>query len=284
MLYSEKLRPFAAAHPCRTIDVDGAQVRYILTGKPEGRTLVFLNGGMNTLEMWMDYVDALADTGRVLLFDYPQQLRTNQALVAGMHAFFAALGIQAPIFVGASDGGMVAQIYVQKYPGETGGLILISTGGMDEATLGSLRRKYWLAPVMLWYMKHCNYEKLKPKLIQSSLSHIRNESAEEIAYARDMFETIFRDFTQEKDVHISGLLADLMRQTPVTAADFAALKGKILLILPNQDFFSGQMQQDLIRLMHEPEIRYVSGGHLSTVLKTEDYIRTIREFLADQPD
>ena len=46
---------------------------------------------MNTLEMWMDYVDALADTGRVLLFDYPQQLRTNQALVAGMHAFFAAL-------------------------------------------------------------------------------------------------------------------------------------------------------------------------------------------------
>mgnify|MGYP002517362037 FL=1 len=284
MLYSEKLRPFAAAHPCRTIDVDGAQYRYILTGKPEGRTLVFLNGGMNTLEMWMDYVDALEDTGRVLLFDYPQQLRTNQALVAGMHAFFAALGVREPVFVGASDGGMVAQIYVQKYPGEAGGLILISTGGMDEATLGSLRRKYWLAPLMLWYMKHCNYEKLKPKLIQSSLRHIRNESAEEIAYARDMFETIFRDFPQEKDVHISGLLADLMRQTPVTAVDFAALKGKILLILPDQDFFSAQMQQDLIRLMHEPEIRYVSGGHLSTVLKTEDYIRTIRAFLAGQPD
>jgi len=144
MLYSEKLRPFAAAHPCRTIDIDGAQFRYILTGKPEGRTRVFLNGGMNTLEMWMDYVDALADTGRVLLFDYPQQLRTNQALVAGMHAFFAAV------------------------------------------------------------------------------------------------------------------------------------KGKILLILPDQDFF--------FRLMHEPEIRYVSGGHLSTVLKTEDYIRTIRAFLAGQPD
>lgn len=67
-------------------------------------------------------------------------------------------------------------------------------------------------------------------------------------------------------------------------AFFAALKGKILLILPDQDFFSGQMQQDLIRLMHEPEIRYVSGGHLPTVLKTEDYIRTIRAFLAGQPD
>ena len=44
------------------------------------------------------------------------------------------------------------------------------------------------------------------------------------AYARDMFETIFKDFQQAKDVHITGLLADLMDQTPVTEADFRALK------------------------------------------------------------
>ena len=132
---------------------------------------------------------------------------------------------------------------------------------------------------MLWYMKHCNYEKLKPRLIRASMSHLRSETPEEIAYARDMFETIFKDYPQEKDVHISGLLADMMNQTPVTAADFADLEGKILLILPDQDFFSGAMQQDLIRLMHQPKISYVSGGHLSTVLKTEDYIRTIRTFL-----
>ena len=120
---------------------------------------------------------------------------------------------------------------------------------MDENTLKSLKRKYFLAPLMLWYMKHCNYEKLKPKLIKAGMSHIRNESAEEIAYAQDMFETIFKDYKQEKDVHISGLLADLMNQNPVTEADFAALEGKILLIVPNQDFFSGRMQKDLIKLI-----------------------------------
>lgn len=279
MLYSEKLPGFAAAHPCKTLTADGVQFRYMLCGKTDGEALVFLNGGMNTLEMWMDYVDPLAEDRRVLLFDYPRELRTNQELVVGMHAFFQALGIGKPVFIGASDGGMVAQIYAQRYPGEVGGMVLISTGGMDAETLKSLRRKYFLAPLMLWYMKHCNYEKLKPRLIQASMSHIRNESPEEIAYARDMFETIFRNYPQEKDVHISTLLADLMNQRPVTAEDFRALKGKILLILPDQDFFSGKMQEDLIRLMWEPEIRYVSGGHLSTVLKTEDYIRTIRDFL-----
>ena len=280
MLYSEKLKSFEAAHPCAFMTVEDADFRYVLSGKGNARTLVLLNGGMNTLEMWMDYVDDLSQDNQVLLFDYPRQLATNQALVGGMHAFFQKLGIQRPIFVGASDGGMVAQIYVQKYPGETGGLILISTGGMDETTLKTLRRKYRLAPVMLWYMKHCNYEKLKPRLIRAGMRHIHNESREEIAYAQDMFETIFRDYSQEKDVHISGLLADLMRQKPVTPADFAALKGKILLILPNQDFFSGKMQQDLILLMHQPKISYVSGGHLSTVLRAEDYVRTIRDFLS----
>ena len=278
-LYLEKLKEFTAAHPSQMLTVDGAKYRYVLSGKEGGETLVLLNGGMNTLEMWMDYVDPLSADFRVLLFDYPQELRTNQALVTGMHAFFAKLGVERPVFVGASDGGMVSQIYVQKYPGETGGLILISTGGMDAATLKTLKKKYFFAPLMLWYMAHCNYEKLKPTLIKAGMSHIRDESAEEIAYAQNMFETIFKDFKQEKDVHISGLLADLMNQKPVTAADFADLKGHILLILPNQDFFSGKMQQDLIALMHEPKIAYVSGGHLSTVLKADDYIRTIRAFL-----
>lgn len=279
MLYSEKLLHFAAVHLCKTVTVDGANYRYILEGNDNGKTLVFLNGGMNTLEMWMDYVDGMSGSCRVLLFDYPQELRTNQELVTGMHAFFRKLGIEKPIFVGASDGGMVAQIYVQKYPGETGGLVLIATGGMDADTLKSLKKKYFLAPLMLWYMKHCNYEKLKPTLIKSGMSHIRDESAEEIAYAQDMFETIFKDFKQEKDVHISGLLADLMKQKPVTEADFAALEGKILLILPSQDSFSEKMQNDLIKLMHAPQISYVSGSHLSSVLKADDYIRTIREFL-----
>lgn len=279
MSYSQELEKFAASHTYETVNAYGAEFRYIRSGKKDGITLVFLNGGMNTLEMWMRYVDELSTDYQVLLFDYPQELKTNQELVKGMHAFFKKMGITQPVFVGASDGGMVAQIYTQKYHGEVGGLVLVSTGGMDASTIKSLKKKYFFAPLMLFYMKHCNYEKLKPTLIKAGMGHIRDESKEQADYAQDMFETIFKDYKQEKDVHISGLLADLMNQTPVTADDFKQLKGRILLILPNQDFFSGKMQQDLINLMHEPEIKYVSGGHLSTILKADDYIQIIKEFL-----
>ena len=104
MLYSEKLKDFQSAHKYESTVVDGARYRYILCGKESGKTLVFLNGGMNTLEMWMDYVDDLARDFRVLLFDYPQELRTNQALVTGMHAFFKKLRVEKPMFIVASDG------------------------------------------------------------------------------------------------------------------------------------------------------------------------------------
>lgn len=147
-------------------------------------------------------------------------------------------------YTGTSDGGMVAQVYVQKYPGETGGLVMISTGGLDANTIKSLKRQYFFAPLALWYLKHCSYEKLKPKLIRLGMSHLRGEGPEEAAYAQDMFETIFRGYRQEKD-----------------------------------DYFSEKMQRDLIRLMHEPRIAYVSGGHLTTVLQAEKFIETIRAFL-----
>lgn len=105
-------------------------------------------------------------------------------------------------------------------------------------------RQYFFAPLALWYLKHCNYEKLKPKLIRLGMSYLRGEGPEEAAYAQDMFETIFRGYRQEKD-----------------------------------DYFSEKMQRDLIRLMHEPRIAYVSGGHLTTVLQAEKFIETIRAFL-----
>ena len=49
MLFSEKSGPFAAAHPCKAVTVDGAVFRYVLCGREGKKTLVLLNGGMDTL-------------------------------------------------------------------------------------------------------------------------------------------------------------------------------------------------------------------------------------------
>lgn len=71
-----------------------------------------------------------------------------------------------------------------------------------------------------------------------------------------------------------------MRQTPVTAEAFKYLDGRVMLILPDKDFFSEKAQRNLAKLMRNPEIIYISGGHLSTVLKADEYIEKILAFLA----
>lgn len=61
MLYSEKMPIFTAKRPAQTVTVDGAAYRYVRTFSGRDKTLVLLNGGMNTLEMWMDYVEPLSN-------------------------------------------------------------------------------------------------------------------------------------------------------------------------------------------------------------------------------
>ena len=200
-----------------------------------------------------------------------------------MHLFFKAQGIQKPVLIGASDGSMVAQLFTQKYPQEVGGLVLLSAGGMDAGTLASLKRKYRAAPLMLSYMKHCNYEKLKPKLIEGGVAHAKHEPPQRQAYAREMFTQVFAEYTQEKDVHVTGLLVDLLHQTPVTPANFAHLEGRVLLMLPTKDFFTPRMQEALVGLMPHPQVEWIEGGHIATVLRPELYLPRIRAFLAQLP-
>mgnify|MGYP001026804036 CR=1 FL=1 len=70
--------------------------------------------------------------------------------------------------------------YVRSGTGRDKTLVLLN-GGMNAATLKTLKKRYFFVPLALWYMAHCNYEKLKPRLIQSGMSHLCNESAEEAA-------------------------------------------------------------------------------------------------------
>ena len=107
MSFYEKLEDFKQRHPYKELDLNGAVFRYVLIGKEDARPLVLLNGGMNLSEMWMDYAEALSKTYRVLIFDYPRRLKTNEQLVKGMFFFFKKLGIGHPLLIGASDGSFL---------------------------------------------------------------------------------------------------------------------------------------------------------------------------------
>ena len=280
MSYREEIEQFINKNPYQVMKIGTANIRYVITGDEARPCVVFLNGGMNCSEMWFKYVEKMADEYRVLIFDYPMEIKTVDETAELIHEFLVKLGIEKAFLAGASFGGMMAQVFARKYPQMVTGLGLFSTAGLDENTLKTERKKYRFAPLLLWYMKHSNYEKLKPKVINSSLkNYAKNETEEDKQYLKEMFEFMFKDYTREKDIHITGMIAKVVDIKPCERKDFDFIKDKVLLIFPRQDFFSNEEQQSLQDLFPDARVEYIKNGHFGTVLEYDKYIVLMKEFI-----
>ena len=280
MSYREEIEPFINKNPYKVMKIGSANIRYVITGEETKPCVVFLNGGMNCSEMWFKYVEKMSDEYRILIFDYPIEIKTVDETAQIIHEFLIKLGIEKAFFAGASFGGMMAQIFARKYPQMVTGLGLFSTAGLDEKTLRIEKRKYRFAPLLLWYMKHCDYEKLKPKVIESSLkNYAKKETKEDREYLKEMFEFMFKDYTNSKDIHITGMISKVVNIKPCKKEDFDFIKDKVLLIFPKEDFFSNDEQKSLQDLFPYAKTEYIKNGHFGTVLEYEKYIGLMKEFI-----
>lgn len=279
--YEEELADFLRTHPFRDEHINGADYHYLLCGKGDV-TLILLVGGMGLSYLYMPYVLALESEYRILTFDYPYEFENNEARADGIAALLRHLHIDLGILVGNSYGGYVAQIFARKHPEQTGGLCLFSTASLSEKTIAVLKAKYQkLAPVLLWVLQHVPYTWLKPVMIWACLRHAENTGPETRAYLLDMFRFIYQDYTREMDLHMTTLLMDLMNQPPCAPEDFAYLKGRVLLILPeNDESFTPEMQEDLIAMMPESVIvEGIDSGHISTLLEVDRYVEELCRFV-----
>lgn len=281
MNFYKEIEDFNSKYNFKEAVLSKGKIRYLLAGEGHQNTFILLNGGTNSAEMWFKYVENLSADYQVLIFDYSQDYKSLQELVTAMNELFNYLNISKPFLIGASLGGLIAQIYAQKYVDQVGGMILLSTAAMSKSTLNSLKIKKPFAKLAIWYIKHTDYNKLKKKMINNVLKLAKNESQETQIYARNMMEYVFKDYTKEKDIHVTNLMVDLFSQSPVTPDNFKALKGKIFLMMPKKDYFSSKQQTDLIDIMNKPKIVFVEGCHIATVLNVDLYLREINDFMQE---
>ena len=95
-------------------------------------------------------IEPLCEDAQVILYDHRANGRSDDCDKAlwnleqwadDVHSLCAALGIERPLVLGWSFGGMVAQVYAARYPDELAGLVLLSTAAQhaDRALRGRLR-------------------------------------------------------------------------------------------------------------------------------------------------
>lgn len=117
----------------RTAVVDGVKLRYVDTGG-EGVPLLLCSGIGGSLELWSRQLEALADSHRLIAWDYPghglsdmgRQPYDPDSYAACALGLLDALGLERVIVVGNSLGGTIALRLSGLAPDRIAGLALVA--------------------------------------------------------------------------------------------------------------------------------------------------------------
>jgi len=138
---AQAVTPPAVAGP-RLVDIGGRKLEILCRGS--GGPVVILDAGLgNTLDVWSSVMDRLDGVTTVCAYDRAglghSDLRPPphgaQSAVDDLHALLGAAGLLRPfVVVGASFGGIDAQLFARRYPGEVAGAVLVDAiaAGWDE--------------------------------------------------------------------------------------------------------------------------------------------------------
>jgi pimeloyl-ACP methyl ester carboxylesterase len=110
--------------------------------KPSGQVAVLMHGKNFCAGTWRGSIDALSNAGyRVIAPDQigfcksskPEHYQFSfQQLARNTHALLTSLGVNSPILIAHSTGGMIAVRYALMYPTETQRLVLVDPIGLED--------------------------------------------------------------------------------------------------------------------------------------------------------
>ena len=282
MNFKAELLSFRLSHPLQEMDEDGYTFHYLLSGQKESPvTLVYFVGGTGNPMGWYRHVLAMEKKYRILLLDYPMGVDQMDPMTTLIETLLARLEISKAVFIGASFGGYIAQLMARRLPEKTGALVLYATTALTEEGIADLKKQYRYVGKLLWAMEHLPYGALKALFMKPSFRRlIPRDDPRQADYLKGFVQWIYDDYTKEKDLHMTHLMADIVNLRPVKPEDFSELKGRVLLILPKQDrAFTEKMQRDLQELFEDPAVETLEGGHLATLFRAEEIAQRTDYFL-----
>lgn len=277
--FTEEYNEFLADHKFTTVTAAGQDFEVIDSGSGS-RTIVFLNG-VDMYQFWIKYVFAFEKDYRVVMMKYPVTVWKNTEMEALLKALFTKMGIDAPILVGISDGGVLAQLYAKLY--RVSGLVLVSTLTVDSAYVESMKKEKFFMPFMKRYIKRTSFDKLRVRLVGSVKKHFRNETDEEKAYAVSFLECVSLD-EGYRYMFLRAIQAtnDITNLEKFQKSDLSYLAGKVLVLIPENDMFDKADSQKLVDIFTDPVVKHTYGGHLGLVMRPDLYIPEIEQFLQER--
>jgi pimeloyl-ACP methyl ester carboxylesterase len=274
----EQLLCFRQNHPQKHLILSVLEWDYIVGGKgPEA--LVLCVGGSRSSDPAFRLITTLEEKYYVITPTYPYASRMEQ-LVEGIHAILEAEGIQQAHLWGTSLGGMVAQCFVRRYPGEVKSLIVGDTFVPNQALAdherkeANLLRFIPLRPLIPWVRSRMN------RVITSEIPR-DNERAFWQAFIDEWLKT---EYNREWLLKSREIMIDYGRHYSFQPTDLAAWEGKILIIDSDTDRTVGEKNLAELKAIYPQAQTYTfhEAGHVPVITREREYSTLIQSFLEQQ--
>ena len=276
--YSEEEKEFLKSHSYSEDVIEGHKFRYVISGTENKQAIVFMNG-LEIQQMFMRYVEAFGDQYQTLIIEYPTDTKNNDEQLSVIHSLLEKLNIKNPVMIGASDGGMLAQLYTRRYK-DICALILMATVTLDSEYLEPDRKRPWFTKVLTTAFRIVPWKLAGNILTKKVNTYYEGESEDEMAYGASFFRMIAENRrNKEKLIHSFRMVGELIHEPLMKTSDFECVRGRILLLQPENDIFSKKDQKTIEVLLPEPEVHYIRGSHHGPWVLQDEYITKIRSFL-----
>ena len=272
---------FLSKVPYQTAVVDGVKVRYQYGGKDGAPVILFFNG-LEMQEMWMPYAEKLGKKYRFLIYEYPFHTTNADEQIGFAAKLLKALSIEKVILIGASDGGVYAQIFAKRHPESVLTMILTATLTIDSDYVRDIQKERFSTPILLLLLKLVPAKAELNLLLKKSKGFLECEPEEDREYGRGFYETVASDLNYKQRFIHSFECVYMLKDYPLfKESDFEYLKGKIQVLLPEKDIFKKEDQKRLVDLFRklDAEILNVPGGHAGFIVQSGYYIDLMEKFL-----
>lgn len=260
------------------------QYRYYKTADAKA-TLVLLTGGIGLSDLFYLHFERFAQDFSVITFDYQIPYGNHTEFADAVAELLNRLGEKVWL-VGQSLGGIVAQIIAKLHPDVVEGLVLSNTCSLAKdmgedaychlmGMIQSQKKSKRLLAVLPFslFKKMIKWAVMKKKTADFT--------EKEKALMEGLCDAMLELLTKEYEYHMIDFLIDAEHHFGMVPEDFVRWRGKVLLILSEDDLTFNQACKDsLIAVMPEPAVvTDITGGHLALLVKLDKYAATVAEFI-----
>lgn len=279
--FKEEYVAFLKKVPYQTAIIDNVNVRYQYGGKDDAPVILFFNG-LEMQEMWMPYAEKLGKKYRFLIYEYPFFTVNADEQIDFAAKLLKVLSIEKVILIGASDGGIYAQIFAKRHSELVLAMILTTTLTIDSDYVRDIQKERFSTPIFLLLLKLIPAKLEMKLLLKKSAGFLKCESEEDQKYGKGFYEIVASDLNYKQRFIHSFKCVYMLKDYPLfQESDFDYLKGKIQVLIPVKDIFKKEDQDRLADLFIklDAEVLTVPGGHVGFIVQSDYYIDLMEKFL-----